>query len=40
MAAERGRERAGKKTKTHMSNKQLTDFMHKGKGKMRRGRPA
>jgi hypothetical protein len=29
MASERARERAGKKTKTHMSDKQLTDFMVK-----------
>lgn len=32
MAAERGRERAGKKTKTGMSDEQLTDFMHKKPG--------
>lgn len=29
MAVERARKRAGKKTKTGMSDKQLTDFMRK-----------
>lgn len=39
MGAELGRERAGKKTKTGMSDKQLSDFARKpaGKGGMRVG---
>ena len=36
MAAERARKRKGKKTKTGMSDKQLTEFMRKKKSRRRK----
>lgn len=36
MGAELARKRAGKKTRTGMTEKQLREFAHKGKGKKAR----
>lgn len=39
MAVERAKKRAGKKTKTGMSDAQLSDFMGKSKGSARKAGP-